>query len=678
MGKIRSFTVLVLMLSVANAWGAGFLDDFDRPDGDVGNGWATQADGTIQVKIVDNEVLIAGEQAVDWVRCGISRDVVDETRVSCDFKGDDSFNFHIRVSDAETSAYLEIYTWGGPLIHANSEDGGWPGWTDIAGSAVIAGEYNTVVLEQDGTEFTITLNDAVVGTLTNANLTRIGSVLIASDAAAGTVGSLHIDNVQIGIVFAAKAKDPIPEDGAIHENTWVTLSWTPGKFAVSHDVYLGEDFDVVNEATRDSDVYRGNQVADFYVAGFPGFAYPEGLVPGTTYYWRIDEVNDADPNSPWKGDIWSLTIPPKTAYNPNPADGAEGVPLTATLKWTPGFGAKLHTVYFGDNFDEVSNAAGGLPQGALVYKPASFESEKVYYWRVDEFDGVATYKGDVWGFTTPGAAGNPQPANGAVDVQMTATLSWTPADNAASSELYFGTDADAVKNAAAASPEYMGNKARGSESYDPGKLALDATYYWRVDTVYPDRTVKGLVWSFETAGFILVDDFESYNDIDPPDPNSNRIFDKWIDGFGTATNGALVGNDFPPYAEQTIVHGAAQSMPYFYDNNNKTSEATLTLVYPRDWTEGGTTKMSLWFRGDSANAPEQLFVTLGNAVVYHDDPAATQTTAWTQWIIDLQALADQGVNLANVDSITIGIGTKGSPAAGGAGTMYFDDIRLYR
>jgi hypothetical protein len=77
--------------------------------------------------------------------------------------------------------------------------------------------------------------------------------------------------------------------------------------------------------------------------------------------------------------------------------------------------------------------------------------------------------------------GNSQPANGAVDVPMITTLSWTPADNAASSDLYFGADADAVKNATAASPEYIGNKALGSESYDPGKLALDAAYYWRVD-----------------------------------------------------------------------------------------------------------------------------------------------------------------------------------------------------
>ena len=476
------------------------------------------------------------------------------------------------------------------------------------------------------------------------------------------------------------ALGPDPANGAMHEATWVTISWRPGDSAVSHDVYLGDNFDGVNDGTTDT--FRGNQAATMLIAGFAGFAYPDGLVPGTTYYWRIDEVNDADPNSPWKGNIWSFSIPPKTAYNPDPADGAEFVDPDAIFTWTGGYGSRLHTVYLGDNYDDINNAVDGTPLGTPSYDPGTLDPEKVLYWRVDEFDGSETHKGDIWAFTTPGAVGNPQPANGAVDVQMNAMLSWTAADSASSHELYLGTAADAVKNATTASPEYVGPKALGSESYDPGKLDWDAGYYWRVDEVYPANTVKGLVWSFSTADFISVDDFESYNDIDPPDAASNRIFDKWIDGFGTTTNGALVGNDLPPYAEQTIVHGDAQSLVYRYDNAGKTSEATLTLVYPRDWTEEGVTRLILWFRGAPANAPERMFVALdGNAVVYHDDPSATQIGKWTAWVIDLSAtsgFADQGVNLTNVTTITIGIGTKGSPAAGGAGQMYFDDIRLYR
>ncbi|MFH1719960.1 MAG: LamG domain-containing protein, partial [Planctomycetota bacterium] len=409
----------------------------------------------------------------------------------------------------------------------------------------------------------------------------------------------EVQNAMVGEGLP-QAFAPDPKDGGIHPDTWITLSWRPGDFAVSHDVYLGDNFDDVSNATHESETFRGNQASAFFVAGFPGFAYPDGLVPGTTYYWRVDEVNDAEPDSPWKGDVWSFSVPPKKAYNPNPADGAESVALDARLTWTAGFGAKLHTVYFGDNFDDVSNAAGGLPQGGTTYTPGPLRAAKTYYWRVDEFDAVATHKGDVWMFSTEGAVGNPYPANGAVGVEATPILTWAAGYLAASHEVYFGADSDAVANATSASPEYKGTKALGDESYDPGALLLDTAYYWRIDEVnnaQPDSPWIGNIWSFTTGNFYVVDDFESYNDIDPPDAASNRIFDNWIDGFGTTDNGSLVGNDLPPYAEQTTVHGGSQSMPYRYDNNLKSSEATLTLASPRDWTKEGVSELSIWFHG---------------------------------------------------------------------------------
>ncbi len=475
------------------------------------------------------------------------------------------------------------------------------------------------------------------------------------------------------------AFSPQPINGAMLEDTWVNLSWRPGDFAVSHNVYLGDNFDDVNAGAEST--FRGNQAETFFVAGFPGFPYPDGLIPGVTYYWRIDEVNDTEPNSPWKGKIWSFSIPPKTAYDPDPADSAEQVEMDAKLSWTVGFGSKLHTVYFGDNFDEVNSAAGGAPQGATTYDPGPLKMAQTYYWRVDEFDAIETYKGHVWSFTTQGAVGNPNPANGAVDVKQTQIITWSSSVFAASHQLYFGTDKDAVKNADTGSPEYKGTKDLGTESYDPGMLEWNTTYYWRVDEVNDtsqDSPWPGILWSFTTANFLVVDDFESYNDLDPTDSESNRIFNAWLDGYDDPTNGSLVGYDTPPFAEQTIVHSGSQSMPLFYDNSVGYSEATLTLTYPRDWTENGVNRLTIWFRGDSANAAETLYVALnGSAVVNHDNPNATQINKWTEWNIDLQVFADQGVNLTNVDTISLGLGNKNNPVAGGSGTMYFDDIRLY-
>ncbi len=489
----------------------------------------------------------------------------------------------------------------------------------------------------------------------------------------------EIKKIMQGLEFPY-AFSPDPADGAMHEDTWATLSWSPGCFAVSHDVYFGENLDDVKDRTGDT--FRGNQAKTFFIVGFPGFAYPDGLVPGTTYYWRIDEVNDLNPNSPWQGDVWSFSVPPRTAYNPDPPDGAEFVDLNVELSWTKAFGAMLHTVYFGDNFADVNNAIGGTSQGEATYTPGPLELEKVYYWRVDEFDAVATYKGDIWSFTTPGAVGSPNPANGATGVKMTATLSWKPGDSAASHQVYLGTDKDAVRNADTASPEYKDTRNLGSESYDPGKLAWLTTYYWRVDEVNdvnPDSPWKGPVWSFTTADFLTVDDFELYNDLDPDDPESNRIFNTWLDGLDDPANGSVVGYAEPPFCEQTIVHSDSQSMPLFYDNSVGYSEATMTLVSGRDWTEEGVGVLSLWFYGDAYNAAERMYIALnGSAVVYHANPNVAQIERWTEWEIDLQAFADKGVNLTNVNTISIGFGDKNNPQAGGSGTMYFDDIRLYR
>jgi hypothetical protein len=88
----------------------------------------------------------------------------------------------------------------------------------------------------------------------------------------------------------------------------------------------------------------------------------------------------------------------------------------------------------------------------------------------------------------------------------------------------------------------------------------------------------------------------------------------------------------------------------------------------------GVNTLTIWHRGDSDNAAEQMYVTLnGTARVDNDNPDAVLRTSWTRWNIDLRAFVDQGVNLTNVNSITLGL----SSVTAGSGTMYFDDIRLH-
>jgi hypothetical protein len=193
---------------------------------------------------------------------------------------------------------------------------------------------------------------------------------------------------------------PWPPDGAMYTETWICCSWAPGQYASTHDVYFGENFDDVNDGTGET--FMGNQSILYWVTGFPDYAGSPGLIPGTTYYWRIDEVNGLHPDSPWKGNVWSFWIPPYTAYDPVPPNGAELIDPNIALSWTTGFYAKLHMLYFGENSAEVEAGTGGTFKGYLSetsYIPGPLEFDKTYYWRVDEFDG-ATHKGEIWSFTT--------------------------------------------------------------------------------------------------------------------------------------------------------------------------------------------------------------------------------------------------------------------------------------
>ena len=112
---------------------------------------------------------------------------------------------------------------------------------------------------------------------------------------------------------------------------------------------------------------------------------------------------------------------------------------------------------------------------------------------------------------------------------------------------------------------------------------------------------------------------------------------------------------------------------------------TCQAVFSNVTTTGNVTGQ--WTNEDIgilSNATEPLYAAISNAtgavaVVAHDDPGAATIDTWTEWVIDLQRFADQGINLANVDKIAIGLGSNsGAASSGGSGLLYFDDIRLYR
>ncbi len=128
-----------------------------------------------------------------------------------------------------------------------------------------------------------------------------------------------------------------PYDGEKDVPRNAVLSWLEGEYGDKYDVYIGTDVNDVNEATIDNSldvlVSTGQEETTY--------APPELLELNQTYYWRIDEVNDSDPNSPQKGDIWSfttgdyVTIDDFEAYN-DINEGEEGS-NRIYLTWLDGY-----------------------------------------------------------------------------------------------------------------------------------------------------------------------------------------------------------------------------------------------------------------------------------------------------------------------------------------------------
>lgn len=383
-----------------------------------------------------------------------------------------------------------------------------------------------------------------------------------------------------------QALAPRPKDGAVIESTWYNLTWTPGDLATSHVVYISDNFEDVSEGRVEAIPAAGT----FAVIGF-GDPFPNGLIPGSTYYWRVDGVNDAEPGSPWKGSIWSFSVRPKTAWHPAPADGALFVETDTGLSWDPGVGAALHYVYFGETLEDVNSAEGGSFVIGTEYDPGQLEMDKTYYWRVDSSDGPNLHRGQVWSFTTT------TPGGGLLGE-------------------YFNT-MDPIGQPVLTRTDTVIDVDYGAASPEPNAVNADGfSVRWRGELLVPFSEVYTFYTRTNDGSRLWIDE--------------QLIVDKW------AWVNRVVDTRSEPIR---LVGGQRYSIRMELFNEDGNSEAHL-----------------LWENANAATIED-----------------------WTEWVVDLQRFADQGVNLTNVDKIAIGAGARsGISAPGGSGTMFFDDIRLLR
>jgi len=305
-------------------------------------------------------------------------------------------------SDAEVFDYIyqildQTYVEGETYTLSVWVGNAWPaeGYADGWGLYFTGEDYTVNLVEAHGLALSSDWEQiSVAYTATAADAGKRIGIKMSGEQGESYVTFEDVTLTRVSVVPLPLAYAPEPPDGEMIEAAGQLLRWKPGDLAVSHNVYFGGNVDDVNQATPEDDAFMGNQIEDVFAV--------QDLTPGATYYWRIDEVNDIHPDSPWKGEVWGFHVEPVIAWAPSPADGGRYVLNDPVLTWEPGMGSLFHTVYFGESFDEVNDAtAGGFQMVNATHEPGPLADDTTYYWRVDEFDATgASYKGDVWSFTT--------------------------------------------------------------------------------------------------------------------------------------------------------------------------------------------------------------------------------------------------------------------------------------
>ena len=163
------------------------------------------------------------------------------------------------------------------------------------------------------------------------------------------------------------------------------------------------------------------------------------------------------------------------------------------------------------------NSFSGKMDDVRVYNGA-LSQEKIQLIMVSGLSPIAT---------------RPSPDNGAQEVPRDTLLSWKEGRYSSTRNVYLGTDFNDVNEASLSDPRgVLAAEKQSSITFDPlgtGLLEYNTVYYWRIDEINDldlNNPWRGAVWNFTTANFIIVDNFESYNDYDP-----NRVFDTWKDGW---------------------------------------------------------------------------------------------------------------------------------------------------
>jgi hypothetical protein len=253
----------------------------------------------------------------------------------------------------------------------------------------------------------------------------------------------------------------------------------------------------------------------------------------------------------------------------------------------------------------------------------------------------------------------PFPPHGSTVPTPNVKLTWAPGAYATKHNVYFGADVNNL--------QLVANQIDANNFQLP-ELLFGKQYFWRVDEINTSTSQvwTGDVWNFTTRGLLYIEEYESY----AADANFNAAW--------TASGGATISlNAATPFQ-------GTKSMKLIYNNAVAPyySEASSGNIWQKDFTAFNLKALDVWYYGNAANTAEKMYVTLSdgtNSATVQNPNNISQSPTWQIWNIatsDFKA-ANPNLNLTNITSLKVGMGTKSAPAAGGTGTVYIDNIRLY-
>jgi len=483
----------------------------------------------------------------------------------------------------------------------------------------------------------------------------------------------------------SRAFSPHPQDGATDVIQPLILNWFPGGSDLYHDIYFGEDEEsVANATTKSPGIYRGRQPAAMTT-------YDLGTLElAKTYYWRIDEVNESDPNSPWKGDIWSFTtadfivVDDFESYDANNQvwfSWHDGLGYGAPPDGYPGNGTGSA---IGDE-TEYTSIERLIVHGGHQSMPFYYHNNKNWCDKYSEAEKTLSYPRD-WteeGVTELSLWFRGYPAAGSFIEEPSGIYKMTG----------LGADIGANNNYYETDEFHFAYKQLTGPGIIVAKVeSIENTHEWaKAGVMIREESYEGSRHAFVgiTPGNGVV--FQGRRDWGGASFKTNKTgitAPHWVklEREDTANFTAYHSNDGSAWevigettniqmGTNVYVGLALTSHDSKIACEAKFSNVTITGSVGPDWADQDI--------GIATNDLEPMYVAIANntgesAVVYHDDPGASGIDIWTEWVIPLTTFADKGIDLTDVNSIAIGIGTRGNMTIpGGRGKMYFDDIRLY-